>query len=49
MSSQADINQEIIEARKKFSEMYGNLKLGGKGSHRLITCRYPKKKKVGYS
>ena len=49
MSSQADLNQEILEARKKFGDLYGNLKLGGKGSHRLITCRYPKKKKVGRS
>jgi hypothetical protein len=31
MSTTSDINKEIIEARKKFSEMYGNLKLGGKG------------------
>jgi hypothetical protein len=31
MSSQADIEKEILEARKKFSELYGNLKLGGKG------------------
>jgi hypothetical protein len=31
MSTSADINKEILEARKKFGEMYGNLKLGGKG------------------
>ena len=30
-NSQVDLNKEISEARKKFSEMYGNLKLGGKG------------------
>jgi hypothetical protein len=29
MSSEQD--QAIIEARKKFSELYGNTKLGGKG------------------
>ena len=34
MSSQADLNKEILEARKKFSEMYGNLKLGGKGTQK---------------
>jgi hypothetical protein len=49
MSSQADLNKEILEARKKFGEMYGNLKIGGKGTNRVITCRNPKKKKVGCS
>jgi hypothetical protein len=29
-------DQEILEARKKFSEMYGNTKLGGKGKQKLI-------------
>jgi hypothetical protein len=31
MSTSADINKEILEARKKFADMYGNIKLGGKG------------------
>ncbi len=27
----SDLNNDILEARKKFAEMYGNTKLGGKG------------------
>jgi hypothetical protein len=51
MSSQADLDKEILEARKKFGEMYGNLKLGGKGKflNKIFPLRYPKKKKVGRS
>jgi len=32
MSSAAS-QKEIEEARKKFAEMYGDVKLGGKGKH----------------
>ena len=32
MSTPADLNKEILEARKKFSEMYPSMKLGGKGT-----------------
>jgi hypothetical protein len=28
------LSQEILEARKKFGEMFGNTKLGGKGSQK---------------
>lgn len=31
MSTNQTTQQEIDEARKKFSEMYSNVKLGGKG------------------
>lgn len=34
MSSVTITEHEILEARKKFSEMYGNLKLGGKGTQK---------------
>lgn len=34
--STAEQNQKAIEeARKKFSEMYSNVKLGGKGNYKL--------------
>lgn len=29
----SSVDKEILEARKKFSEMYGNTKLGGKGKN----------------
>jgi hypothetical protein len=54
MSTTTDINQEIIEARKKFSEMYVNLKLGGKGKKFIINFinyfifKVPKKEKKWY-
>lgn len=28
------LSQEILEARKKFGEMFGNTKLGGKGTQK---------------
>jgi len=47
MNTQAEINKEIIEARKKFSEMYPNLKLGGKGKTSCDNLRNSKKKEDG--
>ncbi len=29
------LSQEILEARKKFGEMFGNTKLGGKGKNKI--------------
>ena len=31
MSTQEQTQNDIIEARKKFAEKFGNIKLGGKG------------------
>jgi hypothetical protein len=39
-----DQDQAIIDARKKFSELYGNTKLGGKGKS-LILQKEPKRKR----
>jgi hypothetical protein len=36
-------SQEIIEARKKFAEAFGNTKLGGKGYSNII--KVPRKRK----
>jgi hypothetical protein len=38
----------IQEARKKFGELYGNTKLGGKGK-KLLTKRNTKEKKISSS
>jgi hypothetical protein len=34
-----ETDKEILEARKKFAEMYGNTKLGGKGKSLLKKLR----------
>jgi hypothetical protein len=44
MSTEQD--QAIIEARKKFGELYGNTKLGGKGIFKLT--QEPKKRRNWY-
>jgi hypothetical protein len=50
MSSGQVTQQEIEEARKKFGEMYSNVKLGGKGNQiKIILSRYSKKKEIRYS
>jgi hypothetical protein len=36
-------NPEILEARKKLAEKFGNLKIGGKGKRQFLQ-RLPKKK-----
>ena len=45
MNTQADINKEILEARKKFSEMYPSMKLGGKGKTILSQFKELKKER----
>jgi hypothetical protein len=48
MNTNSDINKEILEARKKFGEMYSNIKLGGKGT-KIFTnfSRDSEKKEIG--
>ena len=38
-------NKEILEARKKMAELYGNVKLGGKGIN-FYNKRKSKKNKI---
>ncbi len=49
MSSASDINKEILEARKKFGELYANIKLGGKGQWALIIFQVPRKERRQFS
>jgi len=53
MSTKVVTQNEIEEARKKFSEMYSNVKLGGKGLYFFICInikfiKAPKKEKNLY-
>lgn len=40
-----EIDPAIIEARKKFGELYGNTKIGGKGKNHFKSLGTQKKKK----
>jgi len=43
----SETNPEILEARKKMAEKFGNIKIGGRGNIDLVDItlnRFPKKK-----
>jgi len=44
-----ETSKEILEARRKMAEQFGDVKLGGKGKLKLIIFRITKKSKTGCS